>query len=267
VKKYALILLAVPLLWGCSKKSPTTTVQPKMIIGEISWEPVAEVIAEPTPDPAFTSARVHCDTVRLNLSLFEMDPGRIVLRGRMTSDPLAGTICSLVVSSNLGGSRGAVVMPGSFQVNKPHDQDTLPFGDVVISWTPSEGASWFELQVSCGGYDTLGRNLGWADTALAVYDTITVIPVGFLKRYPAARYLYVWAQIYSHTGSKPGWQTGNMVGEIRGFLIGTETCSTLLFWVGTPPPGGFLNPEAILPGPLVSEDRRRAFLRRAFGVD
>jgi len=268
MKKLVLILLAVPLLWGCSKKSPTT-VQSKMIFGEFSWwRATAEILGEPTPDPAYTSARARYDTVQFKLSQIEVDPGRIFLQGSMIGYPPAGTLCSLVVSSNLGGSRGAVVKPGSSWFKLPISGDTLPWGDVQLSWTASEGASWFELQAHCSASDTLGRYLGSADTALVVYDTLAVIPAGFFQRYPAAPYVYVSAQIYPHTGANPGWQTGNMIGEIRGFLIGTGGDGYVSFHVGTPPPGlGLLNPGAIPHGPLVSEDRRRAFLLRAFGVE
>jgi len=266
MKKLVLILLAVPLLWGCSKKSPTTTVQSKMIFGEIaSWGATAEILGEPTPDPASTSARVRYDTVQFRLSQFEVDPGRIVLQGSMIGYPPAGTLCSLVVSSNLGGSRGAVVMPGSSRFTRPNGGDTLPWGDVQLTWTHSEGTNWYEVQAGCYGYDSLGGWLGSADTVLVVYDTLGVIPAGFLQRYPAATYVYVYARTYPHTGSKPGWQTGNMIGDIRGFLIGTGGNGAVSFRVGTPPPGlGLLNPGAMTP---VSEDRRRAFLLRAFGVE
>lgn len=269
MKKLVLILLAVPLLWGCSKKNPTTTVQSKIVFGEIaSWRATAEILGEPTPDPASTSARAHYDTVQFRLFQTEVDPGRIVLQGDMISSPPTGTLCSLVVSSNLGGSRGAVVMPVFSRFTRPNSGDTLPWGDIQLSWTPSEGANWFELQARCYGYDTLGRYLGSADTVLVVYDTLAVVPAGFFQRYPAVTYVDATAQIYPHTGSKPGWQTGNMIGEIRGFLIGTGGDGYVSYHVGTPPPGlGLLNPGAIPHGPLVSEDRRRAFLLRAFGVE
>jgi hypothetical protein len=267
MKKLALIFLAVPLLWGCSKRSPTTTVQSKMIFGEISWwRATAEILAEPTPDPAYTSARARYDTVQFRLSQIEADPGRIVLQSDLVVSPPTGTLCSLVVSSNLGGSRGAVILPGPSWFTRPRDGDTLPRGDVQLSWTPSEGASWFEVQVGCYGYDTLGRWLGYADTVLVVYDTLAVIPAGFL--HPASLDVSVYAVTYPHTGSKPGWQTGNMIGEVRGFLIGTGGNGYVFFHVGTPPPGPELwNPGAKPPGPLVSGDRRRAFLLRAFGVE
>jgi len=268
MNKLWFLFLAASLLigaGGCSKKSPTTTVQSKMVFGEIaSWGATAEILGEPTPDPASTSARAHYDTVQFRLFQMEVDPGRIVLRGNVFSPPPAGTLCSLVVSSNLGGSRGAVPLPGPSWFTRPHGGDTLPRGDVQLSWTNSEGANWFEVQVSCYGYDSLGRWLGYADTVLVVYDTLAVIPAGFLHPYPSSLYVSVYARNYPHTGSKPGWQTGNMIGDIRGFLIGTGYGGSVGFYVGTPPPGpGVLNPGDMTP---VSEDRRRAFLLRAFGL-
>ncbi len=58
MNKLWFLFLAVSLLTGgCSKKSPTTTVQSKMIFGEIAgWGVMAEILGEPTPDPASTAS-------------------------------------------------------------------------------------------------------------------------------------------------------------------------------------------------------------------
>ena len=264
MNKLSFLFLVALLLIGCTKKSPTNF-QSKAVFGEIYGSSFsAEIIADTPPDPATATGRVHFSNVHIDLLQKETHPGKIKIFDYYTYLIPAGTPCSLIVACNLGSSRGCVPIPETSAYYRPSRDDTLPWGDVWFYWASSESATWYELEAYYDAYDGQRRYLGDMDTQFVAYDTFAVVPDAFLRKYPTAAYLWASCYLYTHSGPKPGWPTGNMIGEIRGYLIGTMFSDWVGFYVGTPPPG--LRSVYSQKVPRITETRRRAFLSQMYSL-
>jgi len=260
MKKLAFILLAAPLIVGCSKKT-VTVVHYKTAFAEISpYSAQVELVSEPSLDPASSSATVFYENVRVTLLEKTAKPGKLVLQDYLNIGN-SGVRCSLEVSTPLGSCRGAVVLPPPVSIERPDNGDTLPWGDVWVAWLRSVDATWYEPAINYTAYDA-GRNwLGYADTHYVVIDTNVVIPVTFLRKIPGTAYVRTSISVCPHTGPRPGAETGNLYGDIRGFLLGTGSSGYNYFYVGTLPFGA-----GSAPPPRTSEEKRRVFLRRVYGI-
>jgi len=257
MKKLAFILLAVPLLWGCSKKT-VTVVQSRMIFAEIEPGTMeVEILTEPSTDPASSTACVYYENIRVTLPVLVSSPGKVIFRDYPPSS-VAGLRCSLEVSTPFGSSRGAVGIPQYGTMHQPKD-DILPWGDIWFAWSRSQG-SWFVFTLQYHAYDTVGNLLGTADTQFIAADTNAIIRLAHLQKYPKSFSLSAMAWIASYQGPRPG-EAGNLSGAIRGYLLGSGYGGGKGFCVGAPPPGHRTGPP-----PRVDGEKRRRFLRRAFGV-
>jgi hypothetical protein len=162
MKKLA-VLLAVPLLLGCSKKNPTTVVQSKAIFAEINTNSAeVHIVSEPTMEASGVTARVIYENVQVTLLEKEAKPGMIYLRDYFPN-PLYGFRCSLEVSTPLGSSRGVVRVPWITSLYRPRDGDTLPWADILVAWSYARG-DWYELDYGYSAGDSNRNWLGSADT-------------------------------------------------------------------------------------------------------
>jgi len=266
MKKLLIFFIFVLLLWGCSKKSPTTVivVQSRFIAAEITqqfgyvYEWVG-VYSDPAPFLAGSSAYLKWagDT-------FLIPQKKQTLKGIELSGnafiPYPSTNCSLYVSTNLGDSRGGGVnMPGNYTIIEPAEHDTLPWGTVRVSWTPAVYATWYELRVY---YLTDSTTL---DTTLFLRDTTISFPESFFRRRPGITWAQVTLYLTAHGGAaaEPG-AVGNMAGDFKGFFYSTyqdPRSNYYHFHVGSPK----LDPM-VGPLPRVTEERRRQAILRAFGI-
>ncbi len=261
MKKLAFILLAVPLLWGCSKKTVTTVVHSKAAFAEIKplWANV-DIISVPAIDPSAARASVWARNVPHDLKVVKTARfGKLEFWGNW-QDPATGIPCSLVVSTPLGTSRGTVVIPRDVTILSPIQSDTLAWGDVTIVWYCPDQPVWYEMTFDYTAYDTNRHQMGYADTQLVTRDTLAVIPAGFLRRYPTAPYIYGHGGVYAHTGPYPG-EADNFSGDIRGYLIGTDWGDGIGFYMGTPLLG-----LGSAPAPRIADEKRREYLRRLYGL-
>lgn len=271
MKKLAFILVLTPLLWGCTKKVVTTvtTVQNKFISAEInrycsgtSYVDVA-LYSDPAPDAALCSAWA----VAVGIPMFELTrkvqkPDGVWWYDGFNS-PFPAEHCSLFVSSNIGSSRGGGSIPGTYAFLVPIPYDTLPWGDVQVSWTSSLYATWYDLGVSCFA-DSETRTIGSWDTTLILHDNMALIPLGFFRRYPSATSVETYLNLYAHGGMKPTpGGSGNMVGDIKGIFYSTfqDSGSLRRFFMGSPK----LKRETT-PPPVISREKRRQVIFRALGV-
>jgi hypothetical protein len=92
-------------------------------------------------------------------------------------------------------------------------------------------------------------------------DTNVVIPETFLRKFPGTVYVWVSTSVCPHTGPRPGAETGNLYGDIRGYLLGTGSSGYNYFYMGALPFGA-----GSAPPPRTSAEKRRVFLRRAYGI-
>jgi len=260
MKKLAFILVLVPLLWGCSKKTVTTVVHSKAVFAEIRplWANV-DIISVPAIDPSTARASVWARNVLHDLTVATARFGKLEFWGGWQDDA-TGIPCSLVVSTSLGASRGMVVIPRDVTVLSPSQNDTLPWGDVTVVWYCPDQPVWYELNFNYYAYDTSRHHVGAADTQLVSRDTLSVIPAGFLRKFTNAAYVNVFGTVYAHTGPYPG-EADNMSGDIRGYLIGTDWGDGVGFYMGSPPLGlGSATP------PRITEEKRRESLRKFYGM-
>jgi len=260
MKKLAFILLAVPLLWGCSKKTVTTVVHSKAAFAEIEplWANV-DIISVPAIDPSTARASVWSRNVLHDLTVKTAKLGKLNIWGSWQG-PVTGIPCSLVVSTPLGTSRGTVVIPRDVTILSPIQNDTLPWGDATVVWYCPDQPVWYEISFNYTAYDTNRNQMGYADTQLVTRDTLAVIPAGFLRRYPSAPYICGYGTVYAHTGAYPG-EADNLSGDIRGYLIGTDWGDGIGFYMGSPPLGlGSATP------PRITEEKRRESLRKFYGM-
>lgn len=258
MKKCVLILLAVSLLWGCSKKT-VTNVHHHAIFAEIySNQAEVEILSEPSLDPASANAWVFYENVQVTLQHKDARPGKLVIMDNWPGIA-SGIRCSLEVSTQLGASRGAAVVPRPVDFYRPSSNDTLPWADISFAWSLSPGA-WYLLDVDYAAYDANRTWLGYADTQVVMADTSAVIPLAFIQKYPGATILYASAEVYPYTGPRPG-EAGNLSGDIRGYLLGSGYWDNIYFYVGSPPLGlGSASPTRI------NEGKRRETLQRLYGM-
>lgn len=266
------LFLAVSLLIGCSKKSPTTVtvVQSKFITAEFlrsywggSYANVA-LLSDPAPSAAQCTARAVVAGGHYTLTTKEQRPTGVYWND-YTPFPYPATDCSLYVVSNVGSSAGGgVSMPGSYSYLVPIEYDTLPWGDVRVSWTRSLYAAWYDLDMSCYA-DSAYRYIGGMDTTLILSDTTVLIPLAFFRKYPQATSVEVNISLYAHGGAMPApGGSGNMAGDIKGFFYSTYQDpggNYRRFYVGTPWPN-----RETSPSPQDSGERRKQAILRAFGL-
>lgn len=261
MKKLAFILLAVPLLWGCSKKSPTTA-QSKTIFAEIYNKGASVEISASVVDSTRATARVIFGNVQITLREKTANNGKM---GFWDTFPVsvAGTRCSLEVNTLIGSSRGAVWVPNDVTLRSPLRGDTLPWGDIAFIWSHSVKANWYEADIYYIAYDSNGNTIAEIDTQLVVLDTVTVIPAAFFRKFSWVAYLRGYASVRPFNGPRPG-EVENMNGDIRGFLLGSGNGDGLFtsFLVGTPP-----SIFKTVQPPRIDRGERRRFMLRAFGLE
>ncbi len=270
------LFLAASLLTGCSKKSPTTVttvVQHKFITAEFlrsywrgSYENVA-VLSDPAPSAAQCTARAVVAGIPFTLAHKEQKPTGVSWNDYY-SFPYPATDCSLYVVSNVGSSRGGGVnMPGSYSFLVPIPYDTLPWGDVRVSWTRSLYAAWYDLDLSCYA-ESAYLYLGGMDTTLILSDTTVLVPLAFFRKYPRATSVEATISLNAHGGPMPApGGSGNMLGDIRGFFYSTYEDPGgyyRRFCIGSPWPNRETVPAP--PAPQDSKERRKQAILRAFGL-
>lgn len=272
MKKLAFILVLVPPLWGCSKKSPTvvTTVKTGFVVAEVyhtGWgqcSQMADIYSDPVAAASQCSAYIRWGDRTYPLTERLQQPTGVRLSGTsQLPSPVTG--CSLYVATNVGASRGGGVnMPGSYSYISPEPYDTLPWGDAVVVWTRSAYATWYEIELNYIA-DSSSRYLGTVDSVFFLADTSLVVPQAFFKRYPGTTWAMVTGYLWAHGGYLPGpGACGNMSGDFGGFFYSTYLhpgYNTLRFFIGTPRPGA----KPSFPSRM-TEERRRKMLLRALGV-
>ena len=277
MKKLVVLLLVASALFGCSKKeNPTaTTIQAKFILAELAlyrwggsnpyqyeW---VQIFSDPAPNLSQCSAQMKFGTTTFPLTWYKSQmPGGVQL-GDTFHFPYPGIACSLFVNTNVGNSRsGGVSAPGSYTINSPATGDTLPWGDVALSWSQAQYATWYDLSLSYSAYN--GTNyLGDADTQLVTTGTAVSIPQAFFRKFSSSTYVSASFQLYAHAGAVPGaGAVGNLTGDIKGFFYSTlqDSISSRWFYMGSPK----LGPGAATPHPQISQEKRRQFIIRAFGL-
>jgi len=275
MKRLVLVLPFLLLLFhACSKKSPTSNaVLSKFIVAEFEvyqqymsyfrFTEQVEVYSDPAPDLTRCSVQMKFGDISLYPAKKEQRVGGVQWNDTLHF-PYPGVDCSLYVNTDVGLTRGGnVSTPGGYRITTPTYYDSMPLGDVRISWSKAQGGSWYDLYLSFTANGSQGY-LGDGDTILILAETTAVIPLGFFAKYGPPTFVYAFAQLNAHNGAMPGpGGVANLSGDIKGVFFSTfsDTGGRRFFRMfGS-------QPQLSLPLPReISEAQRRLAILRAFGV-
>ncbi|MDD2891164.1 MAG: hypothetical protein PHE49_11100 [bacterium] len=234
-------LAAVTVFSGC-KKSTTTgstddTNTAAMILGFLSGDADTQIllISDPIADTAQSQAKINNRV----LPWEGIAPGYLAFIDTMPTIP--ATNYTIKVTSNLDSSTGSITIPETTAITAPAplDGDTLPLGQAVTcSWTAAQGAQYYDVQYGAQLYDSTGNDIADLPNR-QLYSTTTGITIpSYYFIVPGVAYYRVHLEVTPYSGVMPQiGQAGNMTGTIKGFLIGENRYSYLVFYVGTPVKG------------------------------
>jgi hypothetical protein len=188
-----------------------------------------------------------------------VQPGGLEVRDSIFF-PYPGVACSLLVSIGADTSRGGgVSLPGSYKINAPGQGDTMAVGDVTISWSPAQFATWYDLSLH---YHAV--NVGEGDTVVILSSPSVVIPLSFFQRDSTTRFWVIQISVQAHGGDVPGvGKSGSLIGKTKGVFYSTfvDTGASRQFYMGH----FRAEVKKVQPGQSNEAKRRQAILR-AFGV-
>jgi len=196
------------------------------------WGSEACLFSNPLTDPDSVDARKEWsgDTIIFPIKLTY--PDHIELKDN--SNNIACTTYTIKVTSNLGNAEGNICIPGSISMTLPSNGDTLPIGDVTVSWTTGQKADFYWVSGYMISYDSLGSGFELTDIDTFLFAVSFVIPSTFFN-IDNAKYHYVYLDVYPYSGSLPVPGTsGNMTGTLNGFLNALGNGGSVYFYVGTP---------------------------------
>lgn len=168
-------------------------------------------------DPQATGVTVSVNGRQLQTRTM---PGPTMLILGDTVLPVPGTQQDMSLQCNLGTCAATCTIPGGFAY-APAVVESLPVRTtLVLSWTQSGGANWYEVYASYIWYDTTY----WSkDTVFTVTSTSAAIPgtwfVGDGR---------VYVDVYAGNGPSPlasSGAAGNVTGDAKGFWLGLNSIS------------------------------------------
>lgn len=236
MKKWSAIIGVILILSGCvrEKKKIVEVEKPvnAWVMGFITIYPwqYAYLISDPVEDPA------KCDAILKwgqNQKIFEIKDK--ILTGIEFWDTLIScnpnTQYTLEINSQtFGKSSGNVIIPSGTQIVNPDWEDTLPIGNVQISWTTAQNATFYCLYISIDAYDETGE---WIDDEYIdtfITSTSFTIPSSYFQVEGAAYYI-VYCDVFPYSGKL---YEANMSGNFKGYLFGEGEGDWIYFYVGTP---------------------------------
>jgi len=136
-----------------------------------------------------------------------------------------GDECELVVYHDEGEASATITLPGDFEITSPKEDSALQQNeDFIISWSPSEGADRYELEIflSYHYFDTSGVSSRFdLDTSFYTTTGITIPKERlFSSEVDSIASSRVIISIYSENGPHIGHTTeGNISGDGVGYFV------------------------------------------------
>ena len=132
--------------------------------------------------------------------------------------PTPGTQQDFSLTCNLGSCAATCTVPGGFAYS-PAPVETLPVRTtLVLSWTQSSSANWYQVWASYTWYDTTY----WSkDTVFTVTSTSAAIPGTWFTGDG-----WVYVDVYAGNGPSPAaasGSAGNVTGSAKGFWVGLNS--------------------------------------------
>jgi len=133
--------------------------------------------------------------------------------------PTPGTQQDFGLTCNLGACAATCTVPGGFAY-APAPVETLPVRTtLVLSWTQSSSANWYQVWASYTWYDT--ADFYSKDTVFTVTSTNAAIPGTW---FVADGWVYV--DVYAGNGPSPvpsSGAAGNVTGSAKGYWVGLNS--------------------------------------------
>ncbi len=164
----------------------------------------------------------------------------------------AGYIAQMAVESDKGDAEATLNLPDTISISGLEDGDTLPMGDVVVTWDST--ADFYDFWAKAILYSPSGDSLGYKLIWIYTNDTTYTIPRDSLRP-TGGGYSKLTLDIDPVNGVMPRAGAGyNMQGSLKGCYYVVNTLSSVIScYVGTP---ARLCPGAV-PGKSVSQMSRR----------
>ncbi|MDI6739095.1 MAG: hypothetical protein QME74_01890 [Candidatus Edwardsbacteria bacterium] len=259
-----LLLTACPLVSCSRKETPTAATSVilaqsfTMVLGyRLMYVPNGQeyyswayggMLSDPLADTAKTNVTIswgnHTDTADIkNFYLTAITFEWIQAHCRY-----GDTLVQVRLTSDLGNSTGSIRVPGETVILSPAPAETLANRDSArCCWSASAAAEWYSLHVYVAGYDSLGTSCGSMTKDTVIIDTLMYIPRSCFAM-PNAAFYYCSVSVTPCSGPQiVAGSSGNMTGDIPGFLIGQGFGTGRYFYVRsgkspllglrTPPPG------------------------------
>lgn len=222
---------------GCHKKGKCTGVEIDtttiLNVWLYSWGTHAALRSDHPPDPDSVNVQKtwngNCITLQYKYLLLNE-----LYLGDNTNNSY-GTTYTITLLSNLGNAEGTITFPEMAHFTYPSECDTLPIGDVTVSWTNCEGANIYDLYKEIRAFDSTGSFMEFVEFSDTILnDTSITIPSSKFAVVGAV-YYKVHLFILPYSGAFPDLDGhGNMSGTICGYLSAGGDGDIMHFYVGTP---------------------------------
>lgn len=254
-----LLIICALLFYATSCTKTVTETETKSFIVFCMLEEffsLVELTSDPMPDINSFNATKEWDGNSITFLERYITSGKVKLYD-FTGNTL-GTTYTVKVTSNLGNAEGSITLPESISITQPSYKDTVPIGDVTMSWS-STGADWYGLHFYIYACDSFGYQVNWEDLDTLITTTTLFIPSSHFN-VTGAVYYYVSGSIYANAGPPPiPGTSGNMTGTLKGFLVGFGDNESIYFYVGTPT---IISGHQQRKRSISTEERMNAYLRK-----
>lgn len=144
------------------------------------------------------------------------------------------TVVTIKLEGNTGRSQGSTQIPGGTVINFPSFYSTLPIGATTCYWQSADRAEWYLVMYEGFAVGYTNNFLGWLPRVRDyTLDTSYIIPDEYLI-YNEAKYYELWFYTCPSKGPLPvSGSTGNMTGDIRGYLVSEGFAHAVVFHLGT----------------------------------
>ncbi|MDD5528656.1 MAG: hypothetical protein PHX21_01345 [bacterium] len=237
-----LFVVAVTVFSGCKKTTTTgstdDTNTAAMILGFL-YTGYSQVIflSDPIADTAQSQVKIKWGTNSIVFPQEGIAPGYLAFMDSTLLTPL--TTYTLELTSNLGNSGGSITFPDTIKITAPLDHDTLALGQVNCTWTAAQNAQYYDVWYYAAAYNdsSLGPIGNCPDRRVYPVSNSLTIPASYFN-VAGATWYYVYLGIAPCSGklAQVG-QTGNMTGDIKGFITAEGNNRGVDFYVGTPTKG------------------------------
>ena len=190
------------------------------------------IYSDPAPTPS--RCRAFLNDMEFPSSWFRQIYGGAYLGVIITGSGLEpGYLAEISVESDRGDAEGSLNIPDTLSLVGLEDNDTLPMGDLTITW--SGDADFYDFWVLAVLYSPSGDSVDYTLTSCYTKDTSYTVPVDSL-RLSGGGYSKVTVDIDPVNGVMPeAGASANMQGTMKGNYYLTNTTSrTASFYVGTP---------------------------------